>query len=281
MLALVEPVPARSCAANQLAVLFEGGGWPAFIEADSVAAAALPRARELFADQELALVDDDQVVAAGWGVPLSWDGMAEHLPAGYSETLQRVLAHHDRRLMRNTFVLCAVQVRSDLGRRGLAGTAVKALVEHATTHGSIHRTTATNSETPPNGHGIPLGGPSPRRSEVGYSAPGLVPGQEHAVGKRPGLHQVQVHPVVQGREERRAAAHQDRVGDDRVLLISPARMAAAARVAPPTSVGPSSSVLSRVISLTASPVTRRAFQSNANSSSLGTLQPRSSPGAAM
>ena len=41
-----------------------------------------------------------------------------------------------------------------------------------------------------------LGGPSPRRSEVGNSAPGLVPGQEHAVGKRPGLHQVQVHPVV-------------------------------------------------------------------------------------
>src|SRR5207253_3060565 len=29
-----------------------------------------------------------------------------------------------------------------------------------------------------------LGGPSPRRSEVGYSAPGLVPGQEHPVGKR-------------------------------------------------------------------------------------------------
>src|SRR2546421_111585 len=123
--------------------------------------------------------------------------------------------------------------------------------------------------------------------------------------------------------------------------ISPARMAAAARVAPPTSMGPPSSVLSRMISVTASPVTRRAFQSTAlvgeedttfgmarqrransicagvapgcwsavgqwelivshslrpysarpvaptrsdhhlNSSSLGTLQPRSSPGAAM
>src|SRR5204863_4836751 len=123
--------------------------------------------------------------------------------------------------------------------------------------------------------------------------------------------------------------------------ISPARMAAAARVAPPMSIGPPSSVLSRVISVTASPVTRRAFQSTAlvveenttfgmsrqrransicagvapgcwsavgqwelivshslrpysarpvaptrsdhhwNSSSLGTLQPRSSPGAAM
>src|SRR6195256_1717458 len=43
--------------------------------------------------------------------------------------------------------------------------------------------------------------------------------------------------------------------------ISPARMAAAARVAPPTSMGPPSSVLSRVISVTASPVTRRVFQS--------------------
>src|SRR3954451_1020358 len=66
-----------------------------------------------------------------------------------------------------------------------------------------------------------LGGPSPRRSEVGYSPPGLVPGQEHAVGKRPGLHQVQVHPLVHGSEERRAAAHQDRVGDDRVLVDQP------------------------------------------------------------
>src|ERR1041384_5111675 len=33
----------------------------------------------------------------------------------------------------------------------------------------------------------------------GSSAPGLVPGQDHAVGKRPGLHQAQVHPVVQRR----------------------------------------------------------------------------------
>src|SRR5215831_2913539 len=123
--------------------------------------------------------------------------------------------------------------------------------------------------------------------------------------------------------------------------ISPARMAAAASVAPPMSMGPPSSALSRVISVTASPVTRRVFQSTVlvveenttfgmsrqrransisagvapgcwsavgqwelivshslrpysarpvaptrsdhhwNSSSLGTLQPMSSPGAAM
>src|SRR3954462_12532642 len=43
--------------------------------------------------------------------------------------------------------------------------------------------------------------------------------------------------------------------------ISPARMAAAASVAPPMSMGLPSSALSRVISVTASPVTRRVFHS--------------------
>src|SRR5260221_10873515 len=42
---------------------------------------------------------------------------------------------------------------------------------------------------------------------------------------------------------------------------NPARMAAPASVAPPTLIGPPSSALSRVISATASPATRRAFQS--------------------
>ena len=38
-----------------------------------------------------------------------------------------------------------------------------------------------------------------------------VPGQNHPAGKRPRLHQVQVHPAIQRGEERRAAAHQDRM----------------------------------------------------------------------
>src|SRR3979409_855013 len=43
--------------------------------------------------------------------------------------------------------------------------------------------------------------------------------------------------------------------------LSPARRAAAASVAPPMSMGPPSSALSLVISVTASPVTRRVFRS--------------------
>src|SRR6185295_15162810 len=69
--------------------------------------------------------------------------------------------------------------------------------------------------------GPPRKGAATTEAEVGSLAPGLVPGQEYAVGKRAGLDQVQVHPVVQGREERRAAAHQNRVGDDRVLVDQP------------------------------------------------------------
>lgn len=132
MLGAVEVVPARSCTAEQLTALFESGGWPAFIEADPWAASALPRVREVFADLELSLIDDHHVVAAGWGVPLTWDGTSENLPAGYSESLHRALADHDRGVKPNTFVLCAAQVRPDRGRRGLAAATVAALIEHAT-----------------------------------------------------------------------------------------------------------------------------------------------------
>lgn len=100
-----------------------------------MAAAALSRVRELFAEHELALVEDHQVMGAGWGVPLRWDGTQAHLPAGYSAALQRALTDHDSSVKADAFVLCAVQVRADLGRRGVAAAVVTALVEHATTRG--------------------------------------------------------------------------------------------------------------------------------------------------
>jgi hypothetical protein len=43
--------------------LFATGGWPAFIDADHRAAAALLRIRSLCAAHELAVVDNEQVVA--------------------------------------------------------------------------------------------------------------------------------------------------------------------------------------------------------------------------
>src|SRR3954453_9587582 len=50
------------------------------------------------------------------------------------------------------------------------------------------------------------------------SAPGLIPREDHAIGKRPGLDQVQDHPVVQGSEERATAAYQRWMRNDHVLV---------------------------------------------------------------
>jgi hypothetical protein len=121
-----------------MAALFAGGGWPAFIDADQVASAHLPRIRKLFADRELALVDPStgDLAAAGWSVPLAWDGSAETLPAGYSDSLARALFDNDAGVPVDTSVLCAVQVRSDLGRGGLATRLIRALVDAAGSHGT-------------------------------------------------------------------------------------------------------------------------------------------------
>jgi hypothetical protein len=73
----------------------------------------------------------------------------------------------------------------------------------------------------PNGHEI-LGWPEPApiRGRVFSAWSRTWSGARRR--ERPGLHQVQVHPVVQGREERRAAAHQDRVSDDRAVASATA-----------------------------------------------------------
>lgn len=66
----------------------------------------------------------------------------------------------------------------------------------------------------------------------------------HTAGKWPGLDKVQIHPIIQNREERCAIAYQNKVGDEDVLVDQTARMDDAARVAPPMSIGPPSSDLS-------------------------------------
>ena len=58
--------------------------------------------------------------------------------------------------------------------------------------GASSSTAASRKRHSPSGHGI-LGWPEPTPIRDRYSAPGLVPRQEHTVGKRPDLDQVQVH----------------------------------------------------------------------------------------
>jgi GNAT superfamily N-acetyltransferase len=126
----VEPFHLRERPAAELAALF-AGGWPAFIGADEVAARFLPEVRSAFADLETALLQDDVLVAAGWGVPIAWDQNPDDLPDGYSDALARAVLGRRAGLRPDTFVVCAAQVRPDVGGSGLAVALLEALVEAA------------------------------------------------------------------------------------------------------------------------------------------------------
>ncbi len=103
------------------------GGWPEFIFHDKQADRYLGRVRELFRDLEIVLVDDGEVAAAGWAVPLLWNGLVDDLPAGYDDSLARAVDGHDAGESPNTLTILAAQVRPDRQGRGLAGELLTAL----------------------------------------------------------------------------------------------------------------------------------------------------------
>jgi GNAT superfamily N-acetyltransferase len=103
-------------------------GWPAFITADREVKRHIGFIREVFADMELVLLDDDDViVAAGWAVPIRWNGDPADLPAGYTETLGRAVADHEQGSAVDTLVVMAAQVHPDRRGLGLAGELLTAL----------------------------------------------------------------------------------------------------------------------------------------------------------
>ena len=133
----LESLTARDRPPQELAALF-AGGWPAFIQADELAAQHLPAVRAYFSDLELVLLQGGALVAAGWGVPLAWDGTVAGLPHGYSDALARAVTGHDHGVVANTLVICAVQVRPDAVRAGLAVALLRGLIAAAAAAGLEH-----------------------------------------------------------------------------------------------------------------------------------------------
>ena len=73
---------ARPRAVEQIDEPF-GDGWPAFIAADQIVKEQIGSVRRLFADLEIVLLDAEDVhVAAGWAVPVRWNGDPSALPGG-------------------------------------------------------------------------------------------------------------------------------------------------------------------------------------------------------
>ena len=105
-----EPIGLRERSEEQMAELF-AGGWPKFITADPEVPRYIGRVRQLFADLELVVLDSAPVlVAAGWAVPVRWDGQVSDLPTGYTDTLARAVVGHDLGQVPDTLVIMAAQV---------------------------------------------------------------------------------------------------------------------------------------------------------------------------
>ena len=127
MIFTVERSDARDWPAEQLAELFSEG-FPQFITADRLVKQYIGRVREFFPEWDLMLLDGNGVpVAAGWGVPVRWDGRAEALPSGYTDALVRAVEGHERGVRPDTLVICGAIVTPSLKGQGLAGRMLTAL----------------------------------------------------------------------------------------------------------------------------------------------------------
>ncbi|MEU0675172.1 GNAT family N-acetyltransferase [Streptomyces sp. NPDC006172] len=127
MILTTERADAREWPREPLRELFSEG-FPAFITADRLVKQYIGRVQEWFADLDLMLVDEGGApVAAGWGVPVRWDGQVGTLPTGYTDALVRAVEGRERGVEPDTLVICGAVVTPALQGRGLAGRTLSAL----------------------------------------------------------------------------------------------------------------------------------------------------------
>lgn len=129
MILRTERTDARTWPVEQMKELFSES-FPEFITADRLVSAYIGRVREWFPAWNLTLVDEDEdevPVAAGWGVPVRWDGSVEGLPSGYTDSLVRAVEGRERGVAPDTLVICGAVVTPSLTGRGLAGETLLAL----------------------------------------------------------------------------------------------------------------------------------------------------------
>ena len=116
---------------EQLDALF-AEGFPQFILADQDAKSLIGAVRDSFAALDIALVDARDIpVAAGWGVPICWDGDVADLPTGYTDSLRRAVDLGAEGRQPDTLVICAGVVHPEHKGTGTATTLVGALADLA------------------------------------------------------------------------------------------------------------------------------------------------------
>jgi len=113
--------------------------WPEFIFHDSIVSEYIARVETYFPHYDVLLLEDGEVVAGGWGVPIGWDGTTRGLPeGGYDGTMINAVTGHENSVQADTLCVMAAAVRPDRQRAGLAGKTVTALRDRATEAGLRH-----------------------------------------------------------------------------------------------------------------------------------------------
>jgi GNAT superfamily N-acetyltransferase len=109
--------------------------WPEFIFHDPISNEHIGRVAAYFPQFDVLLLDDGEVVAGGWGVPIQWDGTVTSLPAGYDGALVSAVTGQENSIPPDTLCVMAAAVKPGRQGGGLAGKALTALRERATTAG--------------------------------------------------------------------------------------------------------------------------------------------------
>jgi hypothetical protein len=109
--------------------------WPEFIFHDPVSAEHIGRVETYFPQYDVLVLDDGQVVAGGWGVPIRWDGGVDTLPDGYDGSLVSAVTGYENSIPADTLVVMAAAVKADRQGGGLAGKALTALRDRAAAAG--------------------------------------------------------------------------------------------------------------------------------------------------
>ena len=115
--------------------------WPEFVLHDRGAAELMGRAWEYFPEFDVRLLENGEVTAGGWAVPLQWNGVAGELPDGYDGALTSAVAGYGGGAAPDTLCLMAAAVRPDRQRAGLAGQVITELRGRAARAG-LHRVIA-------------------------------------------------------------------------------------------------------------------------------------------
>jgi hypothetical protein len=109
--------------------------WPEFIFHDQVSSELMGQVAEFFPQCDIRILDDGEVVAGSWGVPLRWDGTPGSLPGGYDGALISAVTGYEESVPPDTLCVMAVAVRADRQGAGLGGQALTAMRSVATAAG--------------------------------------------------------------------------------------------------------------------------------------------------